>query len=166
MPGEVKFSEETMAAMKEAVAEYPERASALLPVLQLIQKEKGWVSNESMSFAAELTGVSEARVREVATFYTMFHLKPVGKYHFQVCTNISCALRGGEEIYELCQKKLGLHGGKEVSPDGVFSLEHVECLAACEKAPAMLLNENYVMELDADKIETVIEKCRKGGSGS
>ena len=159
----IKFSEETLAVMKTAVAEYPDRASATLPVLQAIQKEKGWVSPEAMEYAAELVGVSVARIREVATFYTMFHLKPVGKYHFQVCTNISCCLRGGEEIYAHCQKRLGIEGGKEVTEDGLFSLEHVECLAACEKAPAMLLGENYVMELDEEKIDELIAKCREEG---
>ncbi|MCB0220386.1 MAG: NADH-quinone oxidoreductase subunit NuoE [Chrysiogenetes bacterium] len=159
----IKFSEETLAVMKTAVAEYPDRASATLPVLQAIQKEKGWVSPEAMEYAAELVGVSIARIREVATFYTMFHLKPVGKYHFQVCTNISCCLRGGEAIYAHCQKRLGIKGGKEVTEDGLFSLEHVECLAACEKAPAMLLGENYVMELDEEKIDELIAKCREEG---
>lgn len=164
MPEEFTVSDATLAKMKEAVAEYPERASAILPVLQLIQKEKGWVSNEAMRFAAELVGVSEARAREIATFYTMFHLKPVGKYHFQVCTNISCSLRGGEEVYRHCQKTFGVEGNKEVTADGLFSLERVECLAACEKAPAMLLNESFQMDLTPEKIDELIEKCRKEGS--
>lgn len=163
MSERITFSEQTLAVMKTAVGEYPERASAILPVLQAIQKEKGWVSPEAMEYASELVGISIARVREVATFYTMFHLKPVGKYHFQVCTNISCALRGGEEVYAHCQKRLGIKGGKEVTEDGLFSLEHVECLAACEQAPAMLLNENYVMEIDNDKIDELIAKCREEG---
>ncbi|MEW6774728.1 MAG: NAD(P)H-dependent oxidoreductase subunit E [Bdellovibrionota bacterium] len=161
---EEKFSDQTLAKMKEAIAEYPDKASAVLPVLQLIQKEKGWVSPASQRFTAELLSISPARVKEVVTFYTMFHQQPVGKYHIQVCTNISCSLRGGEEIFAHCQKKLGLKGHKDVTPDGLFSLEHVECLAACERAPAMLLGENYKMELTIEKVDEIIDRCKKEGS--
>ena len=160
---EERFSEKTLALMKEAIAEYPRKESAILPVMQLVQKEKGWVSEASMRFVAELLGVTEARAREVATFYTMFHLAPVGKYHLQVCTNISCSLRGAEDVYRVCKEKLGLEGRKQVTPDGLFSLEEVECLAACEKAPAMLLNENYRMDLDPAKMGEIIEGCRRKG---
>ncbi len=159
---DTRFSDETLKQMKAALEAYPSRASAILPVLQLAQREKGWISNDTIQFASELVGVPEARVRECVTFYTMFNQKPVGKFEISVCTNISCALVGGESIYGHFLKRLQIKDN-ETTPDGLLTVRHVECLASCASGPMALVNDEYVENLTPEKVDRLIEEWRRKG---
>jgi len=141
------------------IARYPLKRSAIVPLLLFAQDEIGHVSDEAVEEIARRVGVKPIEVIEDIGYYSMLHRKPVGKYHLQVCTNISCMLRGGEEILAHCAKKLGI-GQKQTTPDGLFSLEEVECLGACCGAPAMQVNYDYHENLTLEKIDELIEKLR------
>ena len=136
------FSENAQRRFDLIVGRYPNRQAALLPVLHLAQAEFGHVSPEVMDFVGHLLGVPPIKVQQVATFYTMYNLAPVGRFHVQVCTNISCYLTGGKEILCHLKQKLGLEN-KGTTADGVFTLEEVECLAACGTAPALQVNDPH-----------------------
>ncbi len=157
-----QFTDDTLKQMKAALDEYPSKASAILPVLQLAQKEKGWISPETIRFASELVGVPESRVRECVTFYTMFNQQPVGKYEINVCTNISCALVGGEQIYDHFCSRLGVKNN-ETTKDGLFTVRHVECLASCGTGPMALVNDEYIENLTPEKCDQLIENWRRKG---
>ena len=141
------------------IARYPLKRSAIVPLLLFAQDEIGHVSDEAVEEIARRVGVKPIEVIEDIGYYSMLHRKPVGKYHLQVCTNISCMLRGGEEVFAHCAKKLGI-GQKQTTPDGLFSLEEVECLGACCGAPAMQVNYDYHENLTLEKIDELIEKLR------
>jgi NADH-quinone oxidoreductase subunit E len=125
------------------------------------QDEIGYVSDEAIEEVARRVGVRPIEVVEDIGYYSMLHRQPIGKYNFQVCTNISCMLRGGEEILHHCSKKLGI-GHKQTTPDGVFSLEEVECLGACCGAPALQVNYDYYENLTPEKIDALIDKLKNG----
>ena len=152
------------AALKEkfdhVIARYPLKRSAIVPLLLFAQDEVGCVNDEVIEEVAQRVGVRPIEVIEDISYYSMLHRRPIGKYNFQVCTNISCMLRGGEEILAHCSKKLGI-GHKQTTPDGVFSLEEVECLGACCGAPAMQVNYEYYENLTAEKIDALIEKLKR-----
>ena len=139
------------------IARYPLKRSAIVPLLLFAQDEIGHVSDEAVEEIARRVGVKPIEVIEDIGYYSMLHRRPVGKYHLQVCTNISCMLRGGEEILAHCAKKLGI-GHKQTTPDGLFSLEEVECLGACCGAPAMQMNYDYYENLTPEKIDALLER--------
>ncbi len=159
----VKFSEEQMTEFKRLVARYPDgkQKSALLPVLHLAQDSfGGWLSTETMDYVAELLQITPIEVYEVATFYSMYNLKPVGKYMFEVCQTGPCMLRGSDDIIAYIGEKLGIKSG-ETTADGMFTLKTVECLGACGYAPMMQLGKHYREHLTKEKVDAIIEECRK-----
>ncbi|MBW0162447.1 MAG: NAD(P)H-dependent oxidoreductase subunit E [Sediminibacterium sp. Gen4] len=159
----LKFSEEQMTEFKRLVARYPEgkQKSALLPVLHLAQDSfGGWLSAETMDYVAELLQITPIEVYEVATFYSMYNLKPVGKYMFEVCQTGPCMLRGSDDIIAYIGEKLGIKPG-ETTADGMFTLKTVECLGACGYAPMMQLGKHYREHLTKEKVDAIIDECRK-----
>ncbi len=138
---------------------YPERRSALLQVLHVVQDEHGgYLDMDCIKYVARLFGLPPAEVYSVASFYTMYNLRPVGKYLIQVCTNIACSVNGAEEIVSHIEKKLGIKRG-ETTPDGKFTLITVECLGSCGTAPAMMVNKDYYEQLTPEKVDKVLEAC-------
>jgi NADH-quinone oxidoreductase subunit E len=136
---------------------YPTNQALLLPALHAAQKENGWVSPEIMDEIAAAIDIHPSVVREVVTFYTMYNLKPVGKYHLQVCTNISCALMGAEELLEHCEKKLGIDAG-DTTKDNRFTITEVECLGACGTAPCVQINDDYYENLNKERLDGVLSE--------
>lgn len=138
----VQFSEECYKQFEEILTHYPTKKAALLPTFWLAQKEFGYLSPETMEYIGQLLDLSPAYVGSVASFYTMFNREPVGKFHVQVCTNLSCTLLGAEHILECLEKKLGIGLG-QTTPDGNFTLSEVECLGSCGTAPVAQINDDY-----------------------
>ena len=155
------LSEALKETFRRVIARYPVKRSAIVPLLMFAQDEIGYVSNEAIEEVARRVGVRPIEVVEDIGYYSMLHRQPIGKYNFQVCTNISCMLRGGEEILHHCSKKLGI-GHKQTTPDGIFSLEEVECLGACCGAPALQVNYDYYENLTTEKIDALIDKLKNG----
>ncbi len=150
---------ETEALIEAALREYPVPQSALLAVLHLIQKERGYVADEDMEYAAAKVGVPVAHVAGVVSFYTMFRRKPAGRHHIQVCRTLSCQLRGSREILEHLRKRLGIGEG-EVTPDGRFSLVTVECLGSCGTAPVMQVNDDYHENLTPERLDALLDSMK------
>lgn len=162
----VKFSEEKLAKVKEIMARYPEgkQKSALLPVLHIAQDSfGGWLSSDTMDYVAELLHITPIEVYEVATFYSMYNLKPVGKYMFEVCQTGPCMLNGSDDIIAYITHVLGIKPG-ETTTDGLFTLKTVECLGACGYAPMMQLGKHYREHLTKEKVDAIIEECRKNAA--
>eukprot|EP00070_Physeter_catodon_P006923 XP_007114848.1 NADH dehydrogenase [ubiquinone] flavoprotein 2, mitochondrial isoform X2 [Physeter catodon] len=157
------FTPENYKRIEAIVKNYPEghKAAAVLPVLDLAQRQNGWLPISAMNKVAEVLQVPPMRVYEVATFYTMYNRKPVGKYHVQVCTTTPCMLRNSDSILEAIQKKLGIKVG-ETTPDKLFTLIEVECLGACVNAPMVQINDNYYEDLTPKDIEEIIDKLKAG----
>ncbi len=153
----VVFSDAARAEFDRLLTRYPEREAVILPALHLAQKEFGFVSDEAIVYVAELLGVSPAKINGVATFYTMYNRKPVGKYHVQICRNIACSLLGAEHLIEHVAEKLGVKPGG-TTPDGKFTLSQVECLGSCGTAPVMQVNDDYHENLTAASIAAILEK--------
>ncbi|HJT74594.1 MAG TPA: NADH-quinone oxidoreductase subunit NuoE [Chitinophaga sp.] len=156
------FSEEKLNKVKEIIARYPQgkQKSALIPVLHLAQEEfGGWLSSETMDYVASLLQITSIEVYEVATFYSMFNLQPVGKHVFEVCQTGPCMLRGSDQIIDYIKKKLDISVG-ETTKDGLFTLKTVECLGACGYAPMMQLGKHYREHLTPEKVDAIIEECR------
>jgi NADH-quinone oxidoreductase subunit E len=143
----------------ELTPRYPNKVALLLPALHAAQEEYGWLPPEIMQEIGDTLGIHSAQVREVASFYTMYNLKPVGKYHIKICTNVSCFLRGAEELVEHCERKLGIRCG-ETTKDRKFTLYEEECLGACGTAPAMMLNDDYFENLDEKKLDQILDALR------
>jgi NADH-quinone oxidoreductase subunit E len=156
---EKHLSEKFYDAMKGLEPRYPDKKALILPALHQAQKEYGWLPKEVLAEVAQYIGVHEAQIREVASFYTMYNLKPVGKMHLKICTNVACCLRGADELMEFAGKKLGVRCG-ETTPDGLFTLSEEECLGACTTAPAMMANDDYVENLDIQGLNQFIEKVK------
>jgi NADH-quinone oxidoreductase subunit E len=156
----MKFSDQLEERFAAMVTHYPTKRSVLVPMLLYIQDELGAITDEAIHEIAGRVELSDLEVRNVVSYYSMMRTKPIGKYNFQVCTNVSCLLRGGEEIMEHCKKKLGL-GHKESTDDGLFHLEEVECIGACSWAPAMMMNYDYHENLTTEKIDQLIETLKK-----
>ncbi len=146
----------------QIIARYPLKRSAMLPLLLFAQDEIGCVSEEVIDEVARRVEVPRIEVVEVISYYSMLHRQPIGQYNLQVCTNISCMLRGAEEILDTCSRKLGI-GRKQTTPDGKFSLEEVECIGACCGAPAMQVNYDFYENLTPDKINRLIKELRDSG---
>jgi NADH-quinone oxidoreductase subunit E len=160
---EKKFSEEKLKKVQEIIERYPEgkQKSALLPLLHLAQEENGgWLSVEAMDLVAGLLQLKPIEVYEVATFYSMYNLKPVGKYLFEVCQTGPCMLKGSDEIISYIKKKLDIGVG-ETTSDGMFTLKTVECLGACGYAPMMQMGKYYKEHLTPEKVDQIIEECRR-----
>ena len=156
------FSEEKLNKVKEIIARYPagKQKSALIPVLHLAQEEfGGWLSAETMDYVASLLQIKPIEVYEVATFYSMFNLKPVGKYVFEVCQTGPCMLRGSDNIIDYIKKKLDIGVG-ETTKDGLFTLKTVECLGACGYAPMMQLGKHFREHLTPERVDEIINECR------
>ena len=153
------FSPQLAARFDALVEKYPAKRSALIPMLLYAQDEIGYLSDAVIAEVAERIGITKLEVRNVASYYSMLRFKPVGKFNVQVCTNISCMLRGAYDIYERFQDELGI-GPKEITPDGVFSLEEVECIGACSWAPAIQVNYDYHDELKLELVSGILAGYR------
>ena len=161
-----QFSQTQMTEFNRLVARYPEgkQKSALLPVLHLAQESfGGWLSVETMDYVASLLNIEPIEVYEVATFYSMYNLKPVGKYMFEVCQTGPCMLRGSDDIIAYIGQTLGIKPG-ETTNDGMFTLKTVECLGACGYAPMMQLGKHYREHLTKEKVDAIIEECRRNAA--
>jgi NADH-quinone oxidoreductase subunit E len=159
----MRFSDEFEERFAEMVPHYPTKRSALVPTLLYAQDEVGFLSDEVIAEIASRLDLTELEVRNVISYYSMLTTKPRGKFNVQVCTNISCMLRGGEDILQHCAKKLGIrHKGS--TPDGMFSLEEVECIGACSWAPAAQVNYDYHESLTPEKMDRILEDYRKKGT--
>jgi NADH-quinone oxidoreductase subunit E len=154
------LSDSLLKKFDQLIARYPLKRSAMVPLLIYAQDEVGCVSEEVIAEVARRVDVRPIEVVEVVGYYSMLRRKPLGKYNFQVCTNISCMLRGGEEVFEHCSRKLGIKH-KQATPDGRFSLEEVECLGACCGAPAMQVNYDFYENLTPAKVDAVIEELKR-----
>lgn len=158
----VKFSDDKMKEVNAIIARYPEgkQKSALIPLLHLAQEEfGGWLSPESMDYVASILNIEPIEVYEVATFYSMYNLQPVGKHLFEVCQTGPCMLNGSDGIIDHIKKKLNIGVG-ETTTDGLFTLKTVECLGACGYAPMMQLGKHYREHLTVEKVDAIIEECR------
>ena len=155
------FSRETAARFDKLATIYPVKRSALIPMLLYAQDEVGYVSDEVVAELAKRLDLLELDVRNVLSYYSMLRTKPAGKYNVQVCTNISCMLRGGFELLDHCKHSLGI-GHKGVTPDGLFSLEEVECIGACCWAPAVQVNYDFHDDLTPAKMDAVLADYREG----
>jgi NADH-quinone oxidoreductase subunit E len=156
------FSEEKLAKVREIIQRYPagRQKSALLPVLHLAQQEfNGWLDVPVMDYVASLLNIEPIEVYEVASFYSMYNLKPVGKYMFEVCHTGPCMVRGSDKIIEYIEEKLNIRVG-ETTEDGMFTLKTVECLGACGYAPMMQLGRTYREHLTPERVDAIIEECR------
>lgn len=162
----MQFSENIMQEVNRIIAFYPEgkQKSALIPVLHLAQQEfGGWLSPEAMDYVASLLKLQPIEVYEVATFYSMYNLKPVGRFMFEVCQTGPCMLNGSDDIIKYIGEKLGIKPG-ETTADGMFTLKTVECLGACGYAPMMQLGKNYREHLTKQKIDEIIAECRNNSA--
>jgi NADH-quinone oxidoreductase E subunit len=160
---QVKFSEAALAEYREVVTRYPARQAALLPTLWIAQREFGWISPETMLYIANLMELPPSHVRAVVTFYTMFYQQPVGKWHIEVCTNLSCRLRGADQIVETIKERLGIDVG-ETTADKKFTLGRAECLASCGTAPMLQLNhDRYYENLTPESTLKLIDELSNRG---
>src|SRR5215475_2406343 len=155
----MKFSQEFETRFAEMVTHYPTLRSALVPTLLYAQDEVGFLSDEVIGELAGRLELTELEVRNVISYYSMLITKPRGKYNVQVCTNISCMVRGGEEILDHCKKKLGI-GNKQTTPDGMFTLEEVECIGGCSWAPAAQVNYDFHENLTTEKMDKVLDEYK------
>jgi len=158
----MEMSPQLTAKFEQLQNAYPVKRSALIPMMMCAQDELGCVSDEMIAEIAERLELHTVQVEETLAYYSMLHRKPMGKHHVQVCTNVACMLCGGNEILDLAKKRLEI-GNKEVTQDGVFSLEEVECIGACTGAPAMQVNYDFYENLTPAKFDRIIEDLDKGG---
>ena len=153
----MKFSDEFESRFADMITHYPTKRSALVPTLLYAQDEVGHLSDDVIAELAQRLDLTELEVRNVISYYSMLTTKPRGKYNVQVCTNIACMLRGGEELLDHCKKKLGI-GHKGTTADGLFSLEEVECIGGCSWAPSVQVNYNYHENLTTEKLDKVLDE--------
>ncbi|HEU4575759.1 MAG TPA: NAD(P)H-dependent oxidoreductase subunit E [Chitinophagaceae bacterium] len=165
---DIRFSEQKLKEVEQIVARYPQgkQKSALLPVLHLAQQEfGGWLDTPVMDYVASLLKIEPIEVYEVATFYSMYNLKPVGRYMFEVCQTGPCMLKGSDDIINYIGQKLGIKPG-ETTDDGMFTLKTVECLGACGYAPMMQMGKHYREHLTKEKVNAIIDECRKNAAAN
>jgi NADH-quinone oxidoreductase E subunit len=163
-PAHFAFTPENLEKAKAYIAKYPSgrQASAVLPLLDLAQRQHdNWLPRAAMDHVAALLSMAPIRVYEVATFYTMFNLRPVGKHFFQICTTTPCWLRGSDDVVAACKRKLGIEIG-ESTADGLFTLREVECLGACVNAPIIQVNDDFYEDLDGASTEALIDALTRG----
>ena len=156
----MKFSDQFESRFAEMLTHYPTKRSALVPTLLYAQDELGYLNDEAISEIAARVELTELEVRNVISYYSMLTTKPRGRYNVQVCTNIACLLRGGEELLDHCKGKLGI-GHKGTTADGMFSLEEVECIGACSWAPAAQVNYDFHENLTAGKMDKILDEYKK-----
>jgi NADH-quinone oxidoreductase subunit E len=169
-PEHFAFDEQSEAEIAKILARYPEgkQASAVIPLLYLVQNQmkrqtgSAWVPKAAMDVVAERLSMAPIRVYEVASFYFMFNLKPIGRFHLQVCGTTPCMLRGSEDVARACRDATGIKAYGETSADGMFTLTEVECLGACVNAPVLQVDEDYYEDLDYDRTRALIEALRRG----
>jgi NADH-quinone oxidoreductase subunit E len=169
-PDSFAFDADSQAEIGPILAKYPpgKQASAVLPMLHLVQQQMGratgsaWVPKAAMDEVARLLGMAPIRVYEVATFYLMFNTAPVGKYHLQLCTTTPCWLRGSDDVVSACRAATGLTAWKENSADGLFTMTEVECLGACVNAPILQVNDDFYEDMDAERTTALIEALKRG----
>lgn len=155
-----QFSADAMARIEKLLKRYPTKQAALLPVLWMAQETWGWISKEAAEEVARVLDLPPSHVDGVLTFYTMFNLKPVGRHLLQVCTSISCHLAGAEDLVEHCGKRLGI-GVEETTTDGKFTLVEVECIAGCDRAPSMMVNDKYYEPMDAKSLDALLDRLAR-----
>ncbi len=162
-PDSFAFSDEHKARADRIIAKYPEgyQASAVMPLLDLAQRQEGWVTKPAVELIAGMLDMAVIRVLEVATFYTMFNLHPLGKHHIQVCTSLSCWLRGSNDVVRACKDKLGLNLG-ETTADGSITVSELECAGACVNAPVAAVGDDYYEDLDYDSMAKLIDAVKNG----
>jgi len=169
-PASFAFDAESDAEIAKIVARYPagKQASAVIPVLYIVQHQmkrqtgSAWVPLKGMDAVAERLSMAPIRVYEVATFYFMFNMKPIGKYHLQVCTTTPCWLRGSDEVTDACRKATGIKGWGETSDDKMFTMTEVECLGACVNAPILQVDDDFYEDMDAEKVTALLAALRRG----
>jgi NADH-quinone oxidoreductase subunit E len=161
IPGLKLLSEESKQRIRDLMAKYPKARSAILPALHVVQEQLGWVPEEAQEEVAEMFGMPPAEVRSLVTFYYMYHRQPVGKYVLKVCRSISCWLRNSEGVEHALCHHLGVKPG-EMTEDGMFTVVHGECLAACVGAPVLQVNDRFVENCDPEKMPELIERLRRG----
>jgi NADH-quinone oxidoreductase E subunit len=155
----VQFSAEALKRVEELLPRYPNKQAALLPVLHIAQEQFGWISPETMLYVGELLDLPPAYVYGVVSFYHMYNLKPVGKYHLQVCTNLSCMLNGAYDIYDMLSQKLHC-APYEISADGRFTYSEVECLGSCDTAPVVQVNNDYHENTSVQQMEQLLDRLK------
>jgi NADH-quinone oxidoreductase subunit E len=156
------LSEHALKEIRALPARFPELRSAVMPALDVAQEELGYLTPEAMTEVAHALGIDPGYVEGVSTFYSLFHLEPVGKHRLYICTNLSCKLRGADELVAHAMERIGVEKLGDVSRDGVFSVEEVECLGACEYAPMMRLDHQYFYDLTQEKVDALIEERKRG----
>ena len=156
-----RFNDSNVTLAKEIIGRIPRAKSAVIPLLHLAQEQDGYVTRDAMSHIAELVNVTTSEVYGTATFYEMFKFEPIGKYCVNVCTNIACQLVGGWELLEHAEEKLGIKAGS-TTDDGLFTIEDVECIAACTEAPAIQVNYRYRYKVTAENLDQLIDDLRAG----
>jgi NADH-quinone oxidoreductase subunit E len=156
----MQFSEEFETRFAEMMMHYPTKRSVLVPTLLYAQDELGYLTDDAIRDIAKRVDLTELEVRNVISYYSMLRTKPAGKYNVQVCTNVACLLRGGEEILEHCKEHLGVSQSKGITSDGVFSLEEVECIGACSWAPAMQVNYDFHENLTNEKVDEILKSYK------
>ena len=156
----IPISAKLDALITKKITDYPTKRSFLVPMLLYTQDELGYLPDEAIAYLAQKVDLSELEIRNVISYYSMLTTKPRGKFHVQVCTNISCLLRGGDDIFKHCKQRLGI-SHKQTTPDGIFSLEEVECIGACSWAPAVQVNYAFHENLTLEKMDGVLDEYRK-----
>jgi NADH-quinone oxidoreductase subunit E len=157
----MKFSEQLEARYADMLTHYPVKRSVLVPFLLYIQDEFGYVTDQSIEELASRLEITTLEIRNVISYYSMLRTKPAGRYNVQVCTNICCLLRGGEQMLEHARRRAGVAVNKGISADGVFSVEEVECIGACSWAPAMQVNYEFHENLTPEKIDRILDEYRQ-----
>jgi NADH-quinone oxidoreductase subunit E len=160
--GALMFSAETEARFQHLVSIYPQKRSALIPMLLMAQKEQGYVTSQAMEYIASYLGLSASDVESTLSFYTLLRRKPAGKYHILICTNLSCMLQGSDDIEACVKRKLGVDLG-QITPDGLFSAIEFECLGSCTTAPVVQVNGEFHENLTVPKVEALLDDLRKRG---
>jgi NADH-quinone oxidoreductase E subunit len=160
-----KFSEENLDRINQELKKYPVKKPGVMAALYIGQEQNGYISNEVIEEVAKILELTPEEVYGVVTFYTMYHQKPMGKHHIQVCTNVSCMLRGAYEIWDQVKEKLGIDN-LEVTEDSNFSLEEVECMGSCGTAPMIAVNEEYYENLNTEKVASILESLKNGKKSS
>jgi NADH-quinone oxidoreductase subunit E len=154
------FPPEALARIEKILTRYPTKQAALLPVLWVVQETWGWISKESAEEVARILGLPPSHVDGVLTFYTMYNLRPVGRHLVQVCTSISCHLAGADKLIDRCRRRLGIDL-EETTKDGAFTMVEVECIAGCDRAPSIMVNDTYYEPMDEAKLDALLDRLSK-----
>ncbi len=154
------FPPEALARIEKILTRYPTKQAALLPVLWVAQETWGWISKESAEEVARMLGLPPSHVDGVLTFYTMYNLRPVGRHLVQVCTSISCHLAGADKLIDRCRRRLGIDL-EGTTPDGAFTMVEVECIAGCDRAPSIMVNDTYYEPMDEAKLDALLDRLSK-----